>query len=105
MTSKPINVVHNVLTPALYMVSDKDTIAQPEKVRNMHDLHASKLKYFHLFPGEHASERMPSEINRGIEFLQMSYGKKDLLNKTLYAKKLMELSGLGDQKKARCCMF
>ena len=39
LNSKPIYVVNNVKTPAFYMVSDKDNIADPVKLREMYEAH------------------------------------------------------------------
>ena len=63
-------MVNNIKTPAFYMVSDKDNIADPARVKEMFGAHCGQPKYFHMFKGEHASERAEVDINKAIAFLK-----------------------------------
>ena len=58
------------------MVSDKDHIALPYKVKRMYDAYRGAPKKFKAFKGEHASPRSPDTVEGAARFLFQIWNMK-----------------------------
>ena len=77
----PIEKAKNCTIPAFFISAKDDKISLPSRVKRLYESYASELKVLEVVEGEHAHDRHPETILKGIEFFKNS--RKFYLDRSL----------------------